>query len=518
MKKINSIFQNHKLLFVAVVLFAEFLMLYKINTHGIWSDEKASLSCATGIVDGRGPYMAMPDDINLKKDIFTSNDYWNKNSIKNVVKATVYNNAGNSLFYNIVLHSWLFLFGPTDFSIRFLSVVFGMLTVILSYYFTKSLLKSVNACMAALTTMILFAVHPLLVYSGQEARGYAAGIFFSFLASYILLKITRYKESRMDLPALFVVYAAAVIASLFSHYFTVYIFLAHAVYMIFIVRDKKIWVYFVGSMLCVVAVLIFWMFIGGFQSLKVMGVLDKGIKERVSAGATTSFSALTAGWAQALLAIAGNYFQWLGFRIRDLAPVLLIPLTILLLCWNVLLKKIERKYFYFLILLVLACPALATVSSLRSGHTISFSPRYAVFSIPYAIILLSLSFCYATELPRLKRSLFFILFAAQIIVMAISLKVVYEDIYKVYAIGNRPPRINNPYVSLADKIKIMYKTDDIVIYPSWGDAQLTNLYLKNRNDILQKVDTSSGDNVILLRHDSKEKLKLFNFEGLKYRY
>lgn len=68
-----------------------------------------------------------------------------KNVVKGVTSEKVdflSNNYGNFLFYDIMLHYWVKIFGNSDLSVRLLSLLFGLLLIILSY--KVSLLLSNN--------------------------------------------------------------------------------------------------------------------------------------------------------------------------------------------------------------------------------------------------------------------------------------------------------------------------------------------------------------------------------------
>src|ERR1035437_6218016 len=136
-KKNNINHMQYRNLFLLLILiFSLFLRTYKLDEYSIWHDEKASVSCAVGI-----PYAG----INLKyssyhdlgfrnMEVYTSDKFWKLNTLSNVVKSTIQDNG--SIAYFLTLHFWVSLFGVSDFSIRSLSVLFGLLTVYVMYWFT----------------------------------------------------------------------------------------------------------------------------------------------------------------------------------------------------------------------------------------------------------------------------------------------------------------------------------------------------------------------------------------------
>jgi len=56
-----------------------------------------------------------------------------------------------------------------------------------------------------------------------------------------------------------------------------------------------------------------------------------------------------------------------------------------------------------------------------------------------------------------------------------------------------------------------YQKGDTILYPSWEDAFLTNLYLRNNDNIIQKVDTTLKNDVFLVGRQSPGKILLTEF-------
>lgn len=505
-----------KLILIALILFALFLRIYKLDAHGIWSDEKASINSSVGIRDPRCNLIPLPtDEVNLHKDLFSSKDYWEKDTLRNTVLATIRDNSGNSLFYTVILHYWKYLFGVSDYAFRFPSVIFGLLIIVVGYYFSREIFNSMRISIIA---GALFSIHPLLIAYSQEVRGYSLAILATFLSSYLAIKIVNYKDLGDPPLRFYAAYVMAGIASLFSQFLTGYIFLAHAAFFLIFVRGKRRR-HFVYAMIALFSLSFVLCFSLGLQEgLFMARGFHEGVLKTCSLAARTSFFTLIAGWTQVLLTTFGNYFQWFGFRVRQLAPTLLIPLVIIAICWRGVLKRTDYKHIIFLALLIIFAPIFATVASLRAHHILAFMPRYSTFSIPYAVILLALCADFSFKLSKIKRAIVLSLLSLQVIIMLVSIKITYDDIFNVYIIGGREPRQRNPYMRITNEIIRGYKDGDVVSYPTWEDAQLTNLYLKNYSYIVQKVDEPQIDKVILIKGKGDKKIELFNFEKGKYRY
>src|SRR5947209_2124402 len=70
--------------------------------------------------------------------------------------------------YYYLLHFWILWGGPSEFSLRFLSLVPGILLVPVLFYITRKLSDERTAWIAAL----LGAASPALIWYSQEARMY----------------------------------------------------------------------------------------------------------------------------------------------------------------------------------------------------------------------------------------------------------------------------------------------------------------------------------------------------------
>lgn len=85
--------------------------------------------------------------------------------------------------YYIFLRIWHYVFGHSLFSMRAMSVAFGIGTIIVGYLFVK---RFFGGTRAALIAAALIAVNPFQVQYVTEARMYTMGAFFAVLAAYLL--------------------------------------------------------------------------------------------------------------------------------------------------------------------------------------------------------------------------------------------------------------------------------------------------------------------------------------------
>jgi mannosyltransferase len=132
--------------------------------------------------------------------------------------------------YYITLHYWMNLFGSSEIAARGLSAVFMLLVILLAYGLVRKLYTEDAARLAAL----FVAVAPFLVRYSQEARMYGMVAFLLLLATYALIQALRGGERWWWL-----VYALSISASLYTHYYSVFMIVVHWAYVATLTNRKK---------------------------------------------------------------------------------------------------------------------------------------------------------------------------------------------------------------------------------------------------------------------------------------
>ncbi len=130
--------------------------------------------------------------------------------------------------YYYLLHGWIGLFGDGERALRGLSVLFGVLTVPLTYAVAWQLFRS---RLAGLLAALLVAVSPLHVWYGQEVRMYTLLTFLCLLSSYFLLLVVK-AEKTGPVAILWTVYTLANVAALYTHYFAFFVLVFQALYVL----------------------------------------------------------------------------------------------------------------------------------------------------------------------------------------------------------------------------------------------------------------------------------------------
>ena len=120
---------------MAILLLAFGLRVYRLDGQSLWNDEGTSVATAALSLEAIG--RAAAADIHPP-------------------------------LYYVLLHFWMPLAGQTEFALRFLSVIAGVLVVAVTYQIGRGLIDRRVAVLGAL----LIALAPFQVYYSQEARMY----------------------------------------------------------------------------------------------------------------------------------------------------------------------------------------------------------------------------------------------------------------------------------------------------------------------------------------------------------
>jgi uncharacterized membrane protein len=181
---VEKLKENLWLIFFFTVFFV--LRLYHLGSHDFWYDEIATVGYA------RFPW---------------SN--W------------------NAPLYWIILHFWVGIFGVSEFSLRFPSLLFSFFSIILTFFLGKELFSKRVGIIAA----SIMGLSPFHLWYAQEARDYSLLLFFAALSTLFLLKALNGSRSRIWLC-----FIAASIAGLYTNYF--YIFLLFSQILVFLLLRK----------------------------------------------------------------------------------------------------------------------------------------------------------------------------------------------------------------------------------------------------------------------------------------
>lgn len=137
------------LLWIAALLGAIF-RLYKLGSHNLWFDELGTI-------------------------------FYTKLSIFKLGSS-----FSHHLYY-VILKCWVFLFGKSELSLRFPSMFFSVLSILLIYHLGR---LTFNKKVGIISAFIL-AISPIHVWFSQEARGYSLSVLLTMLVVYFFYIILK---------------------------------------------------------------------------------------------------------------------------------------------------------------------------------------------------------------------------------------------------------------------------------------------------------------------------------------
>lgn len=142
--------------------------------------------------------------------------------------ATITRDAAGDIhppLYYYLLHFWSSLTGTSEFALRFLSVMFGLLATSTTYRLARRLF----GLQVGLVASLFAGVSPIMIYYSQEARMYLQVSALALLSMLLMLKLvidSRPRRRRL----LWISYIVATAAMLYTHYFAVTILVAQNCY------------------------------------------------------------------------------------------------------------------------------------------------------------------------------------------------------------------------------------------------------------------------------------------------
>ena len=520
------------LLLITVLAFG--LRTYNLDKHGIFFDEKASVLVSQGIaMEGNTQKNCF---YTPEKTTFTPKEFWTDKSLGDYYDAIRRSDIGNSPFYYIILHNWINVFGISDYSIRFLSVLFSCLTIILLFFFIKEHFKNLQLAFLA---CFLMAIEPFFIAYSQQARNYSLSFFLTLLATHIFLKIIKNEETGVKKNSLYWFYGILSALCLLSHFLTATVFMAHGLYVLLFVRKTRPWILLPISLSIGALAFGYWILYGGgnytFSTLSYQakiyykeahqipnphaGYIDPATLGNVTKKSVPIFTDLfitsnnilsnTVGKKNLILAVliallsvfSLHQYQktrknlWIGiilginiigfllystakFQYLELVNCGLL-LYLFIEYWRRTKDKVQRKQNWFLVILAFLPTLFLVLMTFKNGHTFGLSQRYSGFSFPYSIIIVSYSLLQANVRSKPFNYVIWTIFGIQLFFVGITVKTVLNDESFKYNYRDKA-RSENPYPLIANKLEKLYQSGDTIIYPSYVKTFYeADIYTKN---------------------------------------
>jgi uncharacterized membrane protein len=245
-KRTNS--RNFEWLCVCVILLtATFLRLWNIQCPLMWQDEISTIGCATAQYTGYEDTKHFPENIIIKKPYNTASI----NSAESIIEVWRFFAGGdvNPPLYYTIFYFIRYLLGDSYFSIRILSTISSILSVLIIYIIGKKLFNKWTGFCAALL-MCLSA--PQIIYS-YEVKQYAFMIFLGLCAMLALIQIEQNGVTRGRI----FIFTALLLSLSLTHYFSFGFLFGLAIYCIIRFRGNNlVWLSaaFLASALLFVAI------------------------------------------------------------------------------------------------------------------------------------------------------------------------------------------------------------------------------------------------------------------------
>ncbi len=517
-------FSRNTLLLTLILLGGTALRLYHLDTYSIFFDEKSTLVISQGMVldgsDQKEIYLA---------PTFTPKEFWSDKTLADYYNAMARSDIGNSSFYYLLLHFWMEIFGLSDFSARLFSVVFSVLIIGATYLFGRRFFTENTGLIAA----ALVAIEPFFIAYSHQARNYSLTFFLTLLATSYFLRIIENKRDSRSTIYLYAGYILTAGLGLLSHFLTITVLLAHAIYALFYLRTLSGWIKMGVSAVLALSGVTWWMlFAGGrwtLSNLQDQADLYRSVAEKQATDAfgvilpatlknvffkslpifsdliifTNGLTDALEGKKNVLFAITIGILLIIWYRTRKylklpelltqaIPYLLLIPgfifysnhkfqfsiLSVSILALSFLydlhVKATEKqKPRLWLLYMMSLIPTLFLIlMAFKNGHTYGIMQRYSGFSFPYVIILVALILQYYTRLPATLRTLLFLFLSIQLYFVGERLHEFYQDRSVKYGYF-ATPRPANPFYAAAKKITEVYQAGDTILYPAKPNLILT---------------------------------------------
>ncbi|NQU95860.1 MAG: glycosyltransferase family 39 protein [Candidatus Omnitrophica bacterium] len=140
------------LVLIAILLLGLLLRIHDLTTESLWLDEGQSIK------------MASLEPFHIIKQCTKDN---------------------HPPLYYIILHYWIKIFGDSEFSVRFLSVLFGFIALIVVYKLGSLLFNR----RAGLLSALLMSTSVFYIANSQDAKMYCLGVLLTLSSMYFFIKL-----------------------------------------------------------------------------------------------------------------------------------------------------------------------------------------------------------------------------------------------------------------------------------------------------------------------------------------
>jgi len=412
-------------LIVCIILFAAFfLRVYLLTNQSLWYDEGFSI-------------------------YYSNNNPLNTSSFVN----TTANDRYQPLYY-MLLYFWRQALGDSEFILRFFSVLWGFLTVIVLFFTVLKIYGKNNAIAA----IIILSLSSYAVYYSQEVRAYSLSILLNSIQLYFFSKaLLEENECRLkDIWKLMFCISCVLsfLGNILSILFTFALCLSH----LLIYRNIKNWLkWWMPVLIASLPVIIFY--------IKIHSLAESSVNRYRSLLQNIIFM------VYGLLTGTTYGPSMESLRVTDKIPVLLNYLPHLLLLFITLImifsaiviniRKSSSKNRFFVCLFL-----LSTLFAICFGvmTKINLLPRHFFFGLLPLVIVITYVFMEAKPPVRFKK-----IFYGQIAVVIL----VILNLFSLYNYYFDKSYYRDDYRSVAEYLKDNENIPSVLL---WGNVDLFNYY------------------------------------------
>jgi hypothetical protein len=163
----------------------------------------------------------------------------------------------HSPFHYLLLHGWMALAGSSEFAMRFLSLIPGVLLIPLTYQLGRLL----GGKHVGWLTAVFITLSQSQIWLAQDVRNqYTLALFFTALATLLLVQVTQAGRPRETAVTLitWAAYAVSAALAVYSYYYGIFALLGHGLFLLFDRSRRRYWLWWLGSGVTAVALFAIW--------------------------------------------------------------------------------------------------------------------------------------------------------------------------------------------------------------------------------------------------------------------
>ncbi len=171
-----------------ILIVGSSLRLYELGKESFWIDEAATV------------YTTQQKASEIIDDIYTTT----------IHVPEYFDDGGTPPFYYVLANYWTKIIGLSEAKLRFLSVIFGTISIYLIFLIGKMIFNY----KVGLVSAFIFSINYLHIYYSQEARTYSLVVFLTLLTVYFLLNALKQKKAHY-----WIAYVLSSTLLIYTHYF-----------------------------------------------------------------------------------------------------------------------------------------------------------------------------------------------------------------------------------------------------------------------------------------------------------